>query len=48
MNETAYKSKRMLMSYGLQASKINIRYELVFQIEKKFCPDFLLYIAMKT
>lgn len=48
MNETAYKSKRMLMSYGLQVSKINIRYELVSQIEKNFSPDFLLYIAMKT
>ena len=33
------------MSYSLKASKINIRYELVFQIEKKFCPDFLLFIT---
>ena len=45
LNETAHKSKRMLTPHGLQASKINIRYELIFQIEKNFCPDFLLFIT---
>ena len=45
LNKRAHKNKRMLISHGLKAFKINIRYELVFQIEKKFCPDFLLFIT---
>ena len=45
LNETAYKSKRMLISYSLKLPKINIRYESIFQIEKNFCPDFLLFIT---
>ena len=45
LNERAHKSKRMLISYGLKAPIINIRYELIFQIEKNFCPDFLLFIT---
>ena len=34
-----------VVEHHLKAPKINIRYELVFQIEKNFCPDFLLFIT---
>ena len=36
-----HKSKRMLKKRRFDAVVFNIRYTLIFQIEKKFCPDFL-------
>ena len=39
------KSKRMLKVLLLQCILFNIRYMLIFQIEKIFCPDFLLFHA---
>ncbi len=38
-------SKRMLNVLLLQCILFNIRYMLIFQIEKIFCPDFLLFHA---
>ena len=36
-----HKSKRILKKRRFDAVVFNIRYTLIFQIEKKFCPDFL-------
>ena len=38
-------SKQMLNILLLQCMFFNIRYMLIFQIEKIFCPDFLLFHA---
>lgn len=39
--ENGHKSKRMLKKRRFNAVIFNIRYMLIFQIEKNFCPDFL-------
>ena len=36
-----HKNKRMLKKHGTNAVIFNIRYKLIFQNKKYFCPEFL-------